>query len=121
MGMFFGQRALNEERLSGPYAPQLRSAIEIRGGEQRDEALRQVALQAAAGDDVTTVHRALEEISGGELHDQTAADCALELARLNKHADATAVARKIRTSSLHDTILDKIASGSATNNVPARR
>jgi hypothetical protein len=121
MGMFFGQRALNEERLSGPFAPQLRSAIEIRGGEQRDKALRQVALQAAAGDDVTTVNRALEEIRGNELRDQTAADCALELAKLNKNADATAVARKIRTSSLHDKILERIASGSATTNAPARQ
>jgi hypothetical protein len=121
MGMFFGQSALKEQRLSGPFAPQFRSALEIRSVEQRDEALRQVALQAAAGDDVTTVKRALEEIRGNELHDQTAADCALELAQLKKNADATAVARKIRTSSLHDTILERIASGSATNNAPARQ
>jgi predicted Ser/Thr protein kinase len=121
MGMFFGQSALKEERLSGPFAPQLRSAIEIRSVDQRDEALRKVALQAAAGDDAKTVNRALEEIRGNEFHDQTAADCALELAKLNKHADATAVARKIRTSSLHDKILERIASGSATNNAPARQ
>jgi serine/threonine protein kinase len=115
-GMFFGQRALKEERLSGPFAPQLRGAIEIRSGEHRDEALCRVALQAAAGDDVTTVHRALGEIRSGELHDRTAADCALELAKLNKNAEATAVARKIRSSAFHDTILERIASGSATNN-----
>jgi hypothetical protein len=67
------------------------------------------------------VNRALEEIRGNELRDQTAADCALELAKLNKNADATAVARKIRTSSLHDKILERIASGSATTNAPARQ
>jgi hypothetical protein len=115
LGMTLGQRALDEEKLGGLFAPQLRSAMEIRSDEERDEALRKVALQAASAADLKTINRALEEIHGGELHDQTAADCALELAKLKKNADATAVARKIRTSSFHDTILERIASGSATN------
>ncbi|MCW5551001.1 MAG: serine/threonine protein kinase [Verrucomicrobiae bacterium] len=113
LGNWFGHNALKENQVGGGLlAPELRAAMDIRGVEDRDDALRKMALLAAPAGDVAAVIRAVEGIRANELRDQTAADCALELAQLNKIADATAVAQKIRTSSLHDTILERIASGS---------
>ncbi len=111
MGTWFGRNALKENLVGGGLlAPELRAAMEIRGVEDRDDALRKVTLRAAPSGDVATVKRAIEEIRGVEERDQSAAEGALMLARLPAFiVGAVEVAGLIRGNELRDVTLRQVA------------
>lgn len=111
MGMKLGHDALAEQRVGGGLlAPELQSAMEIRGTEERDLSLRGVALRAVAAGDLPTVTRAVGEIRDNSLRDQTAHDCALEFAKRPGGADqALDVAKRIASTELRDQTLAAIA------------
>ncbi|HAV63094.1 MAG TPA: hypothetical protein DCY13_12110, partial [Verrucomicrobiales bacterium] len=111
MGMFMGFNAAKEIRAADAgLTPQLASAMSIMDVNERDNAVRGVALQAAQGGDAATVRRAIDEIRGSNLHDRTAAEVAVALAENGLGTDAIAVARKIRTNSQRDATLAKLSS-----------
>jgi hypothetical protein len=121
MGTKMGYDALKEDMRGGLFAPQLRGAMAISGVDERDQALGKVALQAASANDVKAVKRALDEIRGGDLHDRIAADCALALVQLGRSADAGSIAGMIRTTSLRDATLAKVAMTTTTNALPTMK
>lgn len=112
IGTKFGHEAAREGMLGGGhFSPQLRSALAIQDSTSRDQAVQTVAIKAAEGSDFATVKRAINEIRDSRLHDRSAAECALALAQLGRSADAGVIAGLIRTPSLRDDTLSKIALG----------
>jgi hypothetical protein len=111
MGTKYGHDALRESQLGGGLlAPQLRSALEIRSLEERDEALRKVALRSAEVGDVATLKHALGEMRGNAMRDDVTAQSAQALARLPAFAtNAVEIARLIRGQELRDATLAELA------------
>ncbi len=110
IGLTLGHRSLNESiQVTIAPSPRLKSAMEISGVEEREAAIRSVAVQAASAGDAGTVRRAIDEIRGSDLHDAAAAETAITLAALGLIKEAGEVAEKIRTVSIHDSTLAELA------------
>jgi hypothetical protein len=88
------------------------AATQINSSQDRDEALKAVAVDAAglgAGD---VVKQALGAMNSSALRDETASDCALQLSKDRHSSMAKEVAQSINSSGLRDSTLKKVAKGS---------
>ena len=116
-GTVMGHRAVRESLAEQSRVPmELRGALLIQSNSERDQALRRVALDAAAGGTAETARQAVAAIRAHELHDRTAEECALALHRNRQPAEALSLARAIRTNSLRDATLAELAKSGVTNN-----
>jgi hypothetical protein len=95
----------------GGFGSRLDAAKAINNSATRDEALRQVAIDAAASEDGDTARKAVEAINNSATKDAAASRAALRLAKVGRGDDANAVARLIGNSALRDSTLAKIAKG----------
>jgi hypothetical protein len=95
----------------GGFASRLVAAKAIADMTAQDDALSQLAADAAAGGDGETAKQAVRAISSLEKKDQAASGAALHLAKIGKGDDANAVALLISTVSIRDQTLARIAKG----------
>lgn len=96
---------------SSTYASRLEAALAIATISTRDEALSQVAVDAASVGDGDITKKAVEAISSFAMKDQAGSKAALLLAKAGKGDDANIVAKMIATNSVRDQTLGKIAKG----------
>jgi hypothetical protein len=89
----------------------LLAAMQISTMSTRDEALREVALDAAKVQSTDIAKQAVEKISTMSIKDETAEACALSLARAGQAGPARELADLISTSSIRDRTLSAIATG----------
>jgi hypothetical protein len=95
----------------GGFASRLVAAKSIGNTTARDDALGQLAVDAAAGGDGETTKKAVGAIGSMEKKDQAASRAALNLAQVGKGEDANAVAMLIGSLTVRDQTLAKIAKG----------
>jgi len=78
---------------------------------QRDEALKAIAEDAAAVGETGLVKQALEKFTVANLKDEAAASCALTLSAAGKDQAAVEVAKVMSNVNKRDEVLQKIAKG----------
>ena len=93
------------------FAARLEAAETIQSVSEHDNALADLAKDAAKAGDGSITKNAIDGIHTSNLHDTAAAEASVLLARGGKSADALAVAKSIRQSSLRDKTLATIAKG----------
>jgi hypothetical protein len=93
------------------FAARLEAAEAIQNLAEHDDALADLAKDAAKAGDGAITKSAIDGIRTSSLHDSAAADAAVLLAKGGKSADALVIAKSIRQSSLRDQTLSAIAKG----------
>src|SRR5438270_14031681 len=85
-----------------PYADRLTAAKDIADRASRDQALRDIAVDAAAAPDVVAVRDALKSISNSTVHDEAAEDAAVRLKQSGQTGAALEVAGRINSGQKRD-------------------
>jgi hypothetical protein len=91
--------------------PRLEAAMQITNSNDRDSALKTVAVDSAGlgAGDITL--EALAHMFNSSFRDETASDCASRLAKAQQLSFAKDVAKTIVSSNLRDETLKKLAEG----------
>jgi hypothetical protein len=116
VGLFAGCNQHHSSRFSPYYEYdrtmnlRLEAALTIDNPDDRDEALKAIAIESADQGRVQFVDRSLVQISNAR-HDETAADCAWRLYRSGLPQPANRVAMSINDQSQRDASLKLIAKG----------
>ncbi|MDB6131121.1 MAG: prkC 34 [Verrucomicrobiales bacterium] len=87
----------------------LEAATTIRDGNQRDDTLSSVVMQAAKAGEVDILKTALGEIRSANRKDQSAASAVHELSRIGHQREAIEIAKTIMSSNLRDSTLSGLA------------
>jgi len=92
-----------------PYEARMQAAFQIIDQSKRNEALDEVARDAAKDGDVGIVRRATLAITDPDARNNSAAACAEALAKAGKRQEAIAIANLITGMTLRDSTLAKLA------------
>ena len=108
-GMVMAGCAHRQSAPPTPYADRLAAAKDIGDRPSRDQALHDIAIDAAAAPDVVAVRDALKSISDGTVHDEAAEDAAVRLKQSGQTRAALEVASRINNGQKRDEAMKELS------------
>jgi len=108
-GMLLAGCAHRQPAPPTPYADRLAAAKDIADRPSRDQALHDIAVDAAAAPDVVAVREALKDIASSAVHDEAAEDAAVRLKQSGQTRAALEVASRITNGQKRDETMRELS------------
>ena len=104
-----GSGGCDREDSPGALADRVEAALAISNSPQKDQALQQVAEDAAEAGEGEIVRKALSGMNNGPQRDQAAQQCAHSLAKAGRRSEAVEIAKMIANSPQRDQLLQQLS------------